>query len=364
MRVRHVFTTGMLAPVVPLEMGDPKPDQLQGTARERLCELCCRVCYDSLGSGRSSDLLHQHILDVEHLSVYEHASVTVQWDGYTPEHVSVLQALINRPGVYVYHDPINYCMLRVTANLRAILEWGKHGNHFQLPEVYDMLLHAASKSAPRVFNFNYVSAHKPPRQGSLFDTDTVMRMQPHVVDDADDQRNPHEVFTSMYVEGSRGWSHEEVRHRESAYSQRSTRYCDEAESPWEEHPVLVGRLDQKTEKYLSSAQREARKAYMNVVEDVQASLVGVVDDKLTARKQARGAARGYLGNALQTAMIVTRSAHQWEYYFRKRGTVHADAEIREVACRCLDEIKRTTAAKFFIHLSTAASPDGIGRVIV
>jgi hypothetical protein len=49
---------------LPESMGRPKENQLTGTIHENLGELASRICYDSLGSGRSSEALHQHILDV------------------------------------------------------------------------------------------------------------------------------------------------------------------------------------------------------------------------------------------------------------------------------------------------------------
>lgn len=58
-----------------------KPDQLKGTDGERLVEVAGRICYDSLGKGRSSGAFHEHILDVGHGSVEEHAQYSFRISG-------------------------------------------------------------------------------------------------------------------------------------------------------------------------------------------------------------------------------------------------------------------------------------------
>src|SRR4051794_34446430 len=91
---------------VPECMGVAKENQLQGTVWECLGELACRICYDSLGKGRSSRDLHNHIMEVKNLSVYEHIVFTVKIPGFDN-----YQSLMNRKGVYCFWD-------QITVNLR------------------------------------------------------------------------------------------------------------------------------------------------------------------------------------------------------------------------------------------------------
>ena len=102
--------------------------QLQGTHAEVLSEVASRVCYDSLGTGRDSAGLHVHLKEVGHGSVYEHYNftVTVQFSKLEmfSSMVSLLASLINRPGVWVRLDEPRF-QLRITLNLRSILEWDK-----------------------------------------------------------------------------------------------------------------------------------------------------------------------------------------------------------------------------------------------
>ena len=58
---------------VPAELGKPRSDQDQGTDAERLIEAAGRVCYDSYGKGRNSEQYHEHLEEVGHGSVTEHA---------------------------------------------------------------------------------------------------------------------------------------------------------------------------------------------------------------------------------------------------------------------------------------------------
>lgn len=50
--------------------------QDQGSDGARLIETAGRTCYDSFGKGRSSEAYHQHLLEVGHGSVLEHASIS------------------------------------------------------------------------------------------------------------------------------------------------------------------------------------------------------------------------------------------------------------------------------------------------
>ena len=52
---------------------------------------------------------------------------------------------------------------------------------------------------------------------------------------------------------------------------------------------------------------------------------------ITARKQARGAARGLLGNALETELVWTVNVRALRHFLEMRASEHADAEIRLLA---------------------------------
>jgi thymidylate synthase ThyX len=84
---------------------------------------------------------------------------------------------------------------------------------------------------------------------------------------------------------------------------------------------------------------------------------------MTARKQARGMARGYLGNALQTEMLFSASVAQWKRMLEQRLTPAADAEIRLVYELALAELKRSRYGAAFERYELVDSPDGLGKVL-
>ena len=125
-------------PNIPEEMGKPKAGQMEGMPAEQLTELAGRVCYDSLGKGRDSKEYHEHILKVGHLSVCEHFHFTVQADVELGrqefgriKHEPLLylyQAMANRPGAYI--APYGHNGVRLTVNLRTVLDWTKYTANF------------------------------------------------------------------------------------------------------------------------------------------------------------------------------------------------------------------------------------------
>lgn len=305
---------------VPPEAGTPAPHQLQGSPLDNLAELAGRECYDSLGAAksRSSAEYHQHIHDVQHLSVYRHCAFTVE--------LRCLPAVfLNRPGIWVERagshkgsaDP-----LRVTLNLQSVLEWDRVRPidalcGMQAAGVGYLLKLAAKSLAP-------LSIREIPEDSRPLDL-AARIVYPE---------NDNERGLSYRIWGvSRGLTHELVRHGAyTAPSQRSTRYCDEADSPWTWHPLIRDgwtdeagdrrRLTADARAALDHAQAMCQDAYENVVNEM---VTGGVD-----RKQARGAARGVLGNALSTSLIFSASLARWKEIAAVRNHPAADGEIREL----------------------------------
>jgi flavin-dependent thymidylate synthase len=295
--------------LVPKEMGSPKETQLAGSAWDNLCELAGRVCYDSLGKGRSSVEYHEHIRETSNRSVYEHATFTIGIPPSVPPEI-----FLNRPSLWVYIDPETR-FWRLTLNLRHVLEWSQWG---MLNEQYltDQINQVGHFLAPLAV----------PHSSSMRDIEPLQVLPP---------KSPEERWLTFFITGvSRGLSHELVRHGDyTAISQRSTRYCDESQSPWYWHPLLtdgwVNRqnerqfLSTKVQSLLDTAQSKCQEAYQQVVQEMIASGVEL--------KPARGAARGVLGNALGTELIFSASLAQWWRIVGLRNHPKADDEIRIMA---------------------------------
>lgn len=348
---------------IPPQMGSPRPDQMQGTPHEQLSEIACRICYDSMGTGRTSKELHEHLAEVKHYSVYEHGPFTVQFNG-TPA-LNLLPALVNRPGCWVEFDVQGALKsdvtLRVTANLRTVLDFQKikpaHMPYYK--DVCLTLQHFANQLAPSVVR--PLSKAEAQDCAKVLDKATL-----------ETPRSKNEQWISVYMKGSRGFSHEQVRHGDfTAISQRSTRYCDETGSVYCLHPLIlayqqdVGEHDSflVMNSYLDSIAHD-RHAYKTCVEHLQSWLIERGLDKTSARKQARGAARGFLGNALQTELIFSASVAQWFWMLHERCSDTADAEIRLVYNEVLTALRSSQRFGYhFADLKTKPAKDGIGFVI-
>ena len=330
---------------VPERLGTPRADQMQGTPLEKLAELAGRVCYDSLGKGRSSADYHEHIREVKHLSVYEHCVRTVELSEVSAfDVVPVLMSFLNRPGVFVRES--SGSALRVTLNLRALLEWKRY--------LYGYVCHGVLVEAFYPF--------VPTLRAALEDgCEDDYRMTSRAMEPEDDD----ERWITLLMCGSRGMSHELVRHGDfTAISQRSTRYVDESESPWVEHPLVTQKLrppiDGESQKHpaivgYGSVQHFARCGYVDVRD--------ALDFAGATRKQARGAARGLLGNALYTEVVFSASVRQWRYMLQARCSDAADAEIRVLFARALKELQRSRHGDRFADLRLRPAQDGIGDVL-
>ncbi len=347
---------------IPPQMGKPRADQMQGTPAEQLCELAGRVCYDSLGKGRpsfgvdGSEGYHDHILKVGHGSVLEHYNITAQvqvdWD--SPD---ILVPLFNRPGLTLICDSRQF--VRLTFNLRVALDWDSVGHrHEDRHQVANACWRAIVQQLGHKVAPHIIRKPEFPQfyWGSFFGFKQAA------------PGDEMECWVSLFVSGSRGLSHELVRHGDfTAISQRSTRFVDESESPWVQHPLEAAFIKQSG--YPSTAMDHdaiatAQRHYRSTAALLEPWLVSRGVDKTSARKQARGAARGYLGNALYTELIFSASVAQWKRILRQRASVFADAEIREMACKALAAPKGSRYGNRFENWELQPSPDGIGQVAI
>lgn len=370
MKARLVYD-GIGDPIIPPEMGTPTEGKFEGTEREKCAELCGRVCYDSLtGKGRLSKEYHEHIQQVGHLSVYEHTPITVEIAVSDYGDAAILLAvLIGRPGMDVII--VEPKIFRLTYNYRTVLEWDQYTQPvFERRKASEdvaclkyALTELAHQTAPQI-------VAEPVRPTADVTTFRAERVEPQ----HDDER-----WVTLFMAGSRGFSHEQCRHGNfTAISQRSTRYVDESGSPWVHHPLLEkwaseggglgGILD--VDEFETEVQEAAGVVYDRIVAILQPWLQGRGTNKLTARKQARGTARGFLGNALYTEMMFSASVAQWRRMLGMRATVHADAEIRQVYAGngapgypcVLNALRASRYADQFADYTLKPSPDGIGMV--
>lgn len=346
---------------VPEAMGKPREDQMRGTARERLTEVALRVCYDSMGTGRSSEKCHEHIRQVTHYSVTEHAAITVQIEMESYDVLTRFSTyFLNRPSLWV--DRRASGIVRATLNPRHLLDW--RGVSYKSAGILPgcalgRKLRLLCRPLVPAYLDEIVEGESADVLNPLVESVKVSVIEPET---------DEEKWVTIYLTGSRGWSHELVRHGDwTAISQRSTRYVDESESEWVLHPLISQFLSEPNRcdiwaEGMGKVGRVARDAYRETVRILQTWLEGKGVDKLSARKQARGAARGMLGNALETEVIFSASVAQWRHMLAMRAADAADAEIRlQFADAVLPCLRASRYGDRFADLELVPASDGIGR---
>lgn len=143
---------------------------------------------------------------------------------------------------------------------------------------------------------------------------------------------------TFYLEGvSRNFTHEIIRHRHLSVSELSQRYVNMEDSLI----VIPPAVDQLSISYaaeMGRVQREAIIAYDRIVKGLEA--VGIKG------KKAREAARYVLPGGTETSIVLTGNMRTWRDVLHKRFSVHADAEMQEVAGKLLSELRSIAPASF------------------
>lgn len=133
------------------------------------------------------------------------------------------------------------------------------------------------------------------------------------------------VSVTFYIEGvSRNLTHELIRHRHLSFSELSQRFVNMEDANTVMPPAFQG-LGLAPLEPLSDSFKEK---YKRAVE----SLRGVGK----TRKQAREAARYGLPSGMETKLVVSGNLRAWRDVLKKRLSVHADAEIQELAHKVWD----------------------------
>ncbi len=136
---------------------------------------------------------------------------------------------------------------------------------------------------------------------------------------------------SFYIEGvSRSLLAELSRHRHLSFSVVSQRYVDHGEDSGKE-AITPPVFDDFLESTLSGHMEHCQEIYDYTVKRLL--------EQGYSRKEARGAARAFLPEATETAMVVTGNMRAWREIIEKRNSTAADAEIRNLAQSILAELK-------------------------
>lgn len=164
----------------------------------------------------------------------------------------------------------------------------------------------------------------------------------------------HPHFTFAVRGGSRGFSHEQVRHRHENYSQLSTRYCnfeqlDVEEGDWEPAFCVppLAQLSERSKVHFAKSFAVERQLYVEALQIIEEDLKSQPefmkalendsprDRKRKLRKAARGAARELLPIGCEAIMTMSMNPRSiWNNAFL-RASEHAEAVIRSIYIQML-----------------------------
>ncbi|HXF82927.1 MAG TPA: FAD-dependent thymidylate synthase [bacterium] len=167
----------------------------------------------------------------------------------------------------------------------------------------------------------------------------------------------HAGFTVAITGVSRAFTHEMVRHRHFSFSQLSQRFVNEEEAPVVIPPLF--RDDPEAAAVFAEHHARTQAAYRRLTE-LGARHLAAMDDRTLRRKRVREAARWVLPNMTETQIVVTGNHRAWREFFEKRGELHVDAEMREVALTIFREVARPTAPAIYqdFRIETVSLPTG------
>ena len=172
----------------------------------------------------------------------------------------------------------------------------------------------------------------------------------------------HAVYVVLVEGVSRSLTHELVRHRAGfGYSQLSQRYVDESTAAFVMPPAIQG--DEALEAAWSEQMEAAQASYVAAVDRLMERYAWV-EDRVHRRKMAREAARSVLPNGTETKIVVSGNIRAWRTMLELRLGEGAEREIRRLAVRLLETLRKE-APRFFADFELYQAEDGerAGRVV-
>lgn len=141
---------------------------------------------------------------------------------------------------------------------------------------------------------------------------------------------------TFYIEGvSRNLTHELIRHRHLSYSELSQRFVNMEEANFIVPPAM---REEGIESFSIKNDSTSLNRYKSAVQRLL--------DFGKTRKQAREAARSYLPSGMETRIVLSGNHRAFRDMLKKRYSVHADAEICELAELLLEELRKIAPATY------------------
>ncbi len=168
----------------------------------------------------------------------------------------------------------------------------------------------------------------------------------------------HVSWTFLMVGISRAFTHQLVRHRVGfAFSQLSQQYHEETSATFVEPAHL-----QQSPKALRAwrkavaVSQESYKVILDSLGELEGK-AGLELSKKEFKRAIRSAARSVLPNATETKIVVTANARALRHFFKIRGSIPGDIEMREVAAALFNHV-RIEAPSLFADFTLEKLADG------
>ncbi len=168
----------------------------------------------------------------------------------------------------------------------------------------------------------------------------------------------HVSWTFLLTRISRAFTHQLIRHRVGfAFSQLSQQYHEETSATFVE-PAHLQHSPQALEAWRKAVaiSQESYKVILNSLAELEGQ-PGVELSKKEFKRAIRSAARSVLPNATETKIVVTANARALRHFFKIRGSIPGDIEMREVAAE-LFKLVRTDGPSLFDDFSLQELADG------
>jgi thymidylate synthase (FAD) len=172
----------------------------------------------------------------------------------------------------------------------------------------------------------------------------------------------HAAWTVLISGVSRAITHQLVRHRVGfAFSQLSQQYHDESDVGFVRPPGI----DQNPElaRIWDEAMQQCQMAYRKIIDQLSTETDNpLFEPPREAVRAMRSAARSVLPNASETVVVATINARALRHFFKVRGSIVGDPEMRCVSAALLEAI-RPEGPALFSDFTVEYPSDGLPLVV-
>lgn len=157
----------------------------------------------------------------------------------------------------------------------------------------------------------------------------------------------HSILTVKFIGCSRGFTHEQVRHRITAISQESTRYVDESDFQC----VVPPHRDENELMLLEDGRFMSFVQMLTEVERYYRALRkgGWVPED----------ARQILPTAIKSEIVITANFREWRHIFKMRTQKAAHWEIRALMCDLLEAVRKIVPVIFDDFVQAGVDKNGL-----